>query len=414
MNKIADNQRDIEANIIESFDHDCGHDAVKLNVKILAPSEICSDRLIAHWDQLADNCDTMNIFYRSALCISAIKNLSIFDATQFFTLWRKTNNPAPKDDEDILIALMPLSKMTQYSRWPIPHYKNTQHPNNFLGNPLIWQGYEEVFWNEFLDYSNDDIPNFNFVYLDKLSLDGRIFDALQTISHKRNQRFDIVQKSERAKLQTTQSSKAYYAQNIRKKKRKEIQRLRNRLDELGDITFDESLSHEKSDDEVDTWLGDFLTLEHAGWKGENGSSLESNADTKAFFWDAMWALHAKQQLHLSSMRLNGQPLAMLISLIDNKTGFSFKTAFDEDYARYSPGVLLQVENLSLYEKYGLHYIDSCADENHPMIDKIWSERRTIGSVSIALSGAINRGYFKIVRFAERQMDKRHNHSKRHQ
>lgn len=404
MNKIVKNQSDIKSNPLISL----GCDAAPFRTKLVSKSDVCCEKFIARWDLLASHCDTANIFYSNALCVSAIKNLNIIDETYFFTLWHKPNDHSQKNDDDILVALIPLSKMNKYSRWPLPHYQNMQHPNNFLGNPLIWQGYEEIFWNEFLDYCHQNIPSFNFLFIDKLSLDGSIFRAFKTICHKRNQRFDIVQKCERAKLETDKSSDEYYTQNIRKKKRKELQRLQNRLEELGEIKFHESLSYQKADDEVFQWLEDFLTLENAGWKGENGSSLASNNDTKSFYWDAMRAAHAKQQLHLSSMRLNGQPLAMLISLIDNKTGFSFKTAFDEDYARYSPGVLLQLENLTLLDKHGLNFIDSCAVENHPMIDKIWSERREIGSVSIALSGAVNSLYFNLVRFAEKQMDKRHN------
>ncbi len=402
MNKIVENQRNIKPNPLISL----GYDAAQFRTKIISKSDVCSEKFIAQWDILSGHCDTANIFYSSALCVSAIKNLNFFDETQFFTLWYKPNDNSQKN-EDILIALIPFSKMSKYSRWPLPHYQNMQHPNNFLGDPLIWQGYEEIFWNEFLNYCQNNIPNLNFLYLDKLSLDGSIFRAFQTASHKREQRFDIIQKCERAKLDTDKSRDEYYAQNIRKKKRKELQRLKNRLEELGEITFNESLSYLKVDEEVFQWLEDFLTLENAGWKGENGSSLASNNDTASFYWDAMRAAHAKQQLHLSCMRLNGKPLAMLISFIDNKIGFSFKTAFDEDYARYSPGVLLQLENLTLQERHGLNFIDSCAAENHPMIDKIWSERRKIGSVSIALSGAVNSLYFNLVRFAEQQMDKRH-------
>ncbi|MBK8375584.1 MAG: hypothetical protein IPL18_12200 [Sphingomonadales bacterium] len=51
--------------------------------------------------------------------------------------------------------------------------------------------------------------------------------------------------------------------------------------------------------------------------------------------------------------------------------FSFKTAFDEDHARFSPGVLLQIENLKLLEKAGLDWCDSCAAQDHPMIDSLW-------------------------------------------
>lgn len=379
-----------------------------MKVKILSSSEVASADFIAQWDRLANECAEANIFYSSALCLPALNNLSEFQNILFFTLWDTLDLSAKDKDgenkEERLSALFPFSKMTKYSRWPLPHYQNAQHPNSFLGNPLIWHGYEDIFWNEFLDYCNAEIGHFNFLNLDKLSLNGPIFDALQTICHTRNQRFDIIQRCERAKLETSKSIDEYYAQNIRKKKRKEIQRLRNRLDELGEITFQESLAHDNPDDEINKWLDDFLSLEHAGWKGQNGSSLASHADTKAFYWDAMKATKTNKQLHLSCMRLNGKALAMLITFINNNTGFSFKTAFDEEYARYSPGVLLQLENLTLQEKHGLKFIDSCAAENHPMIDKIWSERRTIGSISIALSGPINALYFKLIRFAEKQLD----------
>jgi hypothetical protein len=73
--------------------------------------------------------------------------------------------------------------------------------------------------------------------------------------------------------------------------------------------------------------------------------------------------------------------------------FSYKTAFDEDYARFSPGVLLQYENLSLLERDDITYCDSCAAQGHPMIDSLWTGRRAIGRYSVAIGGSGRRALF---------------------
>jgi hypothetical protein len=84
---------------------------------------------------------------------------------------------------------------------------------------------------------------------------------------------------------------------------------------------------------------------------------------------------------------------MLVNFHASPGSFSFKTAFDEDFARYSPGVLLQIENLALLERSDLQWCDSCAAQGHPMIDSIWTGRRSIGRYSIAIGGSGRRTIF---------------------
>ena len=67
-----------------------------------------------------------------------------------------------------------------------------------------------------------------------------------------------------------------------------------------------------------------------------------------------------------------------------------KIAYDEAYARFSPGVLLELDNLDLLARGDIDWMDSCAAENHPMIDSLWGERRTIVRVSLPLAGTRRR------------------------
>jgi hypothetical protein len=62
--------------------------------------------------------------------------------------------------------------------------------------------------------------------------------------------------------------------------------------------------------------------------------------------------------------------------------------------------LLQIENLALLERSGIDWCDSCAAEGHPMIDSVWTGRRTIGRYSMAIGGAGRRALFRAYLGAE--------------
>jgi Acetyltransferase (GNAT) domain len=106
------------------------------------------------------------------------------------------------------------------------------------------------------------------------------------------------------------------------------------------------------------------------------------------------------RLQLLDIRLDERPIAMLANFIAPPAAFSFKTAYDEDYARFSPGVLLQMDNLNLLNRADLTSCDSCAAPDHPMIDSIWRERRTVVRMSIGIGGTTRRGVFRRLLKAE--------------
>src|SRR3546814_17204462 len=88
---------------------------------------------------------------------------------------------------------------------------------------------------------------------------------------------------------------------------------------------------------------------------------------------------------MRALDLGGRPLAMLVHFLCPPGGFSIKTAFDEDYARFSPGVLLQQANLDLLGDPRIAWVDSCAASGHPMIESIWRERPSLVWVTVPLS-----------------------------
>ena len=95
---------------------------------------------------------------------------------------------------------------------------------------------------------------------------------------------------------------------------------------------------------------------------------------------------------------------MLLNFVTPPGAFSFKTAIDEDYGRFSPGILLQIENYRMLERADIAWTDSCAREFNEMINSLWQERRSIVRVSVPLSGARRRAVFALARTAEHGTD----------
>ncbi len=182
---------------------------------------------------------------------------------------------------------------------------------------------------------------------------------------------------------------AYLEHALPGKKRKELRRQQARLAEQGTL----AVVRRHDVEGIGTWIEHFLALELRGWKGEAGSALASADATAGLFRESMMAAAERGGLERLSLELDGAPIAMLATLIAPPGAFSYKTAFDERFARFSPGVLLQLENLALLERAGIRWVDSCAAPDHPMIDSLWRERRAIGRVSVAIGGAARRALF---------------------
>ena len=212
---------------------------------------------------------------------------------------------------------------------------------------------------------------------------GSAFDvALVDVAERHQRRVAETDRHERAFLTSGLTEDEYLTAHIRKKKRKEFNRLWNRLSELGELRF---AVHDGGN--VDAWLNRFLKLEAGGWKGKRGTALKADAEHRAFFEKLCRGAASQGKLHCTEITLDGKPLAMLTSFRAGDGLYTFKIAFDETYARYSPGVLLMLKLIGeVLRDERTAWADSCAIPGHPMIDHIWAERREMRSVLIAGSG----------------------------
>lgn len=299
--------------------------------------------------------------------------------------------------DGMLVGLVPLIVNGRYGRIPMPAVKNWSHSNSFLGVPMMRMGLERNFWITLLT-ALETVPwARGLLHITGLTQDGPVHMGLQKAARQLDRQCDDVHRIQRAFLQSTLSPDDYWQTGVRAKKRKEIRRLERRLEEIGKVSF----ARLGPPDDVASWIEKFLALELSGWKGKEGSALASNPDTAELFRTALGTAHDLGKLDFMRLDLDGEPIAMLVNFLAAPGAFGFKTTYDEHYSRYSPGVILQRHNLTILGRPDIRWVDSCASENHPMIDSLWSDTRTIVRVSVSLPGKLNRTMFWAGRSVEK-------------
>ena len=340
----------------------------------------------AAWDQLAAHASEPNPFFESWYLLPALRALDPGHSIQLLCIERGGE----------LIGLIPQCPQRRYYGRPIPHLASWLHPNCFLGAPLVAAGQERPFWRALLDWADHQGGTGLFLHLAQMPLVGALHDALTDVLTEQGRFAALVHREERALLASDLSPEAYLEAAMSGKKRKELRRQFARLSELGEVRIERRTDSEG----LEQWIDDFLALEHSGWKGSAGSALASHHATTQLFREALAGAAAHQRLERLTLTLDGDPLAMLASFLTPPGAFSYKTAFDERFSRFSPGVLLQRENLAMLDHPTVRWTDSCAAADHPMIDHIWRERRAIGRISIAIGGPLRRLAFRLIAKAE--------------
>ena len=331
------------------------------------------------WDHLAQFASTPNPFFERWFLQPALEALDPHNRVKLVRFERAGE----------LIGLLPVERASRYSRWPLPHLASWLHPNCFLAAPLVQYGEEAAFWQALLARADAEPGAALFLHLAAMPLDTRLADALFATCAAQRRRIALVRREERAMLGSTMAPVDYLAHALPGKKRKELRRQHARLAELGTVVT------VRQDDAqgIHEWINAFLSLEARGWKGREGSALAAAPGTAALFRGALTEAAARGKLERLSLTLDGRPIAMLASFLCPPGAFSFKTAFDEEYARFSPGVLLQLENLAMLDRKTIDWTDSCAATDHPMIDSLWEQRRPIGRLSVAIGGFARRAVF---------------------
>jgi len=350
-------------------------------IRLLKADELADPTFRTDWDNLVRQAGEPNPFFEPWFLLPALRALDPDQEVEVVAWFWKGH----------LSGLLPTRRGSDYYGRPVPHVRGWLHPNAFCGAPLISSGRERAFWRDLIAHFDRDPKRALLLHLPLLSEDGPANAALDRVLAGGKRAHYAAERESRALLAGEPNADAYLAAAMSAKKRKELRRQRSRLGEEGALLFERL----EGDEGLEAWIAEFLVLEAAGWKGEAASALASETGTATLFTEALVGAAAAGRLERLALRIDGRAVAMLVNFITPPGAFSFKTAFDEAYARFSPGMLLQLENLALLERTGFEWADSCAAEGHPMIERLWRDKRRMVSRNIAIGGPLRRAAFRL-------------------
>lgn len=214
-----------------------------------------------------------------------------------------------------------------------------------------------------------------------------VAQLIRTITMGRDLPLLSIENKERPFLESSLDGDAYLRQAMSKHHRGEYRRLWRRLAEQGHLIYSVS----RNPDEVRQKLEAFLTLEARGWKGKRGTAMAIDRYRAAFAREAVNNLAERDCTRIHTLELDGNIIAVLIVFVENGQAWMWKTAYDESFQAFSPGVLLMIEMLKNHlDDPNISLTDSCAVPDHPVMTRLFSEREQIETLVIGLNPGADR------------------------
>lgn len=282
-----------------------------------------------------------------------------------------------------LRLLVPFSVERPAVPLGVPVMRTWSSPFGPIGTPLVDHddpiGVVEDFFG-MLSRAHLKLPKV-FVLPD-MRLDGPLASVLATVAETRGLTMVTTGKADRPVLESTLDGEAYLKTSLRAHHHREFRRLKRRLGDLG------KLEHivARGPDEIRHAIESFLTLEAAGWKGRERTAMAIDRYRAAFAREAVHRLAEHDMCRIHSLTLDGRTIACLVVFVEAGVAYTWKTAYDETLATYSPGTLLMIEVTKQHlDDPNVMMTDSCAVPDHPVMSRLWSERKPMGSLVIGLT-----------------------------
>jgi CelD/BcsL family acetyltransferase involved in cellulose biosynthesis len=241
----------------------------------------------------------------------------------------------------------------------------------FVSSPVIDPAYADaVIAAFFAAIENSTLPK--VLNLPSLDAEGPVFAAMLMALAKRGAEPLVLSKLSRPYV--TREAGVKRSGSTRKKLRQDF----NRLSGLGAV----DVVNDRTPGGVQQAFETFLALEKASWKGERGTALLSHESDAAFVRRLIENLAERRGASVAQLRVKGDVVAAQVLMYCGNTAYTWKTAFDAAYAKYSPGTLL-VDKVTeeLLASAEIQAVNSCAAESSFM-GQLWAGRRAMADMLI--------------------------------
>ena len=216
---------------------------------------------------------------------------------------------------------------------------------------------------------------------------GAAASAIRQVAIGRNLPVVTTERKGRPILQSKLDGDAYVQQSLGAHHRRDFQRMERNLGKMGKLEYTES----RHPDDVRRRTEEFLSLEASGWKGRRRTAMAVDRFRAAFAREALYCLAERDMCRIHTLDLDGRAIASLVVMRESGIAYTWKTAFDENYAKFSPGTLLMIDTTKkLLEDPNIMRSDSLATENHSVMSRLWMEKEPMATIAIGLRPSADR------------------------
>ena len=327
-------------------------------------------------DFLSNRVMEPNVFFTARLLAPAMPRID--DRSVRFALMRDENGSKSR-----MRFLMPFTvEKPGFSVGPsiIRAWANPFGP---LGTPLVdAEDAAETIDNLLEALAQPELRLPKVLVVPDLRLEGAFVRMLKAIAITRNLPLAATDLHNRPMLQSDLDGTAYLKQTLASNHLREMRRQWRQLEKLGNLSYDVA----RQPGDIRMRMEEFLALEASGWKGRKRSALVNDRFRSAFAREAVNNLAEVDAVRIHTINLNGEAIASMVVFITMGEAYTWKTAFNEEYARYSPGKLL-MEKLTEWHLDDANILrtDSCAVQDHPIMSRFWQEQQQMGTLVIGLS-----------------------------
>lgn len=326
---------------------------------------------VAAWRALAAHCLEPNVFLEPDFALAAARHLARDAAPRFLLVWDDAG------DHSELIGVCPLAHAAGLGRFlPQRIWTHDQAP---LGTPLLDRTLAKDALAAILSYARaNGIMGLMFPLLPQHGPVGQLLSAWTASQGCAVQNFAPHQ---RAVLFAGANVKTYLENSVAAARRRKLKKARSQIEAQGTLSFRVF----RTPPEIEKASEAFFALEAKGWKGQRGTAFLQSPQRSAFAREMTSKLAGENKFFIGSLELDGKPLAMSLMLESGSRAYWWKITYDESFAAYSPGVLLAIEMTQhLLADPTIALTDSCASDENPMIEHIWSERLTLVDLFVGI------------------------------
>jgi len=337
------------------------------------------ERHRAAWEELSTAALEPNVFYEPWMLLPALRHLRGGTDLLFLFVYTQASDTS---EPPVLCGFFPLERQNHYKNLPVSALRLWKHMHCFLCSPLVRADTAQACFQAVFDWAAGDPRGSILIEFGGISGDGPLWKAFVEFLEEHRHPTLTLESSTRALLRPHADAKTYLDAALSTKKRRTLRQQESALGRQGTLDY----AMLPGDGDIAAWTEDFLRLEASGWKGREGTALSCNPPQKQFFVETLHEAFRRGRLMMLALSLNGKPIAQLCNFLCRNGSFAFKVAFDEAQARFSPGVLLELENIAEVHRHAwIRWMDSCSAPGPALTKHIWLDRRVIQTI-LATSG----------------------------